>query len=354
MTSHPPEPTSAGGRHGNDFDALRLLGAVLVIVGHGFVLHGEPGRTPYAFGLALHTLGVAIFFAISGFLIMGSWMRRPALAVYATSRAARILPALVPVTLVCAFLLGPLVSTLPLGEYLSSGATWAYLANLVPVVPQYELPGVFTELPYPDAVNGSLWTLRVEFLCYLAVALLALVPARARPGAIAAAAIAAAAISMLDLRVADADVSSAADVLVYFGAGALLRFAPRRLLGPLPALLALGLWAVASALLPEAGRLLSWVALPLVIVAAGLASTPVARRAARFGDLSYGMYLWAFPVQQTLLHLSPGMPVWAGIGLVTLVSAVLALLSWHLVEAPAMRAKDRLPWMRRTPSAQRR
>lgn len=344
VTSHPPTSSAPAGQRRNDFDALRLLGAVLVIVGHGFVLHGEADAVPEPFGLGVHTLGVAIFFAISGYLIFGSWRRRPDPVTYFASRAARILPALALVTVLTVLVIGPIATTASLGAYASSGETWAYLANLFPVLPQYSLPGVFTELPYPDVVNGSLWTLRVEFLCYLAVAALAFVPARARPIAIGVAGLLAAVLTMLQLRVAGSDLSAATDVLVYFAVGALLRFVPAWLLNRWTALGTTAVWALASWLLPDAARSLSWIALPVVVVSLGLASTPVVRSAARGGDLSYGMYLWAFPVQQLLLQFAPDVSVWGGILLVTLISGLLALGSWHLVEARAMRAKD--AWLR--------
>lgn len=349
MTETPPRAAAA---RTNDFDALRLLGAVLVIVGHAYILVGDPAGVPEAFGIQLHPLGVAIFFAISGYLIMGSWMRRPELGVYVTSRAARILPALAVVTIVTVLVVGPVFTVLSLGEYATAPGTWLYLVNVFPVLPQYQLPGVFEQLPFPGVVNGSIWTLRAEFLCYVAVVLVGLLPARVRPVVIAVVTIAAGILAPLGLRVADSDLSTTAEVLVYFGVGAFLRAAvPRSALRGDAALVALVAWGVLAWLLPELAHPLSWVLLPYVVLSIGLTSTPVVRRAARFGDLSYGVYLWAFPVQQALLHLAPGTGAIASVLVVTPISALLALASWHLVEKRAMIAKDRLPWMRRRVSA---
>jgi peptidoglycan/LPS O-acetylase OafA/YrhL len=344
VTETPPRPP---GTRSNDFDALRLAGALLVIVGHAAVLVGEPEAAPRLLGMPVHGLGVAIFFSISGYLIMGSWLRRPEVGRYVASRAARILPALAVVTILSIVVVGPIFTTLGLGAYASDPGTWRYLANLVPVLPQYELPGVFGGLPYPDVVNGSIWTLRAEFLCYLAVVLVGMLPAKARPWCIAIAALVAAAAVPLQLRVAGSDVSQLADVLVYFAVGALIRIVvPRSALRPLVGLGGLAALAVLGgalgAVAPLVPHALAWIVLPYAVVSIGLASTPVVRRAARFGDLSYGIYLWAFPVQQALLVLAPGTGMLPSILIVTPVSAALALASWHLVEQPAMRAKDRL------------
>ncbi|MET0304009.1 MAG: acyltransferase family protein, partial [Microbacteriaceae bacterium] len=270
------------------------------------------------------------------------------LRVYVTSRAARILPALAVVTVLTVLVIGPIFTALPLGAYASSPTTWAYLVNMFPVLPQYELPGVFGGLPYPDVVNGSIWTLRAEFLCYLAVVLVGLFPPRLRPWLIGAAAVAAAIVAPMGLRLAGSDVSTTAEVLIYFAVGALLRaVVPRRALRADAALIVAVAWALVTWLVPAIAHPVSWVLLPYVVISIGMASTPVVRRAARFGDLSYGVYLWAFPTQQALLVLVPGLGAWESIAIVTPISALLALGSWHLVEKRAMTAKDRLPWMRR-------
>jgi peptidoglycan/LPS O-acetylase OafA/YrhL len=90
-----------------------------------------------------------------------------------------------------------------------------------------------------------------------------------------------------------------------------------------------------------------WVALPVVVIVVGTGSLPVLRRAARFGDFSYGLYLWSYPVQQLVLEVLGRLPTAADLALVVAVTLLLAVASWWLVERPALRWKDaRLPaWL---------
>lgn len=331
-------------RRDNNFDALRITAALCVIVGHSFILTGRPGGPTFA-GVALEYLGVSIFFVISGYLITGSWERSRSIGQYVSSRALRIAPLLFLVILLSALLMGPLVSTLSPGAYFSDGGTWRYLVNLV-LLPADGLPGVFGDVPYPGVVNGSVWTLRAEVICYLVVLLLGLLPRRAQLAGFALFGVGAVVLVLAGpVIVAGSNVSAAGGTWVYFAIGALVRLVvPREALRVPVAVGVLVVWLVAAWLLPSIAVPLAWIALPYVLLSFGLASTPVLRRAARFGDLSYGLYLWAFPVQQLVL-LTLGVLPWA-INLVVVVAltAALAYASWHLLEKRALAARFRLPW----------
>jgi peptidoglycan/LPS O-acetylase OafA/YrhL len=78
------------------------------------------------------------------------------------------------------------------------------------------------------------------------------------------------------------------------------------------------------------------------VLTVGLASTPYVRRASRYGDLSYGLYLWAFPVQQVVIDLWGVQRMSVNLVVVTAITALLALASWHLVEHPSLKLKDRV------------
>jgi peptidoglycan/LPS O-acetylase OafA/YrhL len=338
-----PLPVDVARRH-NNFDALRLLAAIGVVVGHAYVLTGRPDDLWFVAGIAPHYLGVAVFFAISGWLITGSWERTRSVPQFVWSRALRILPLLWVVVLASVLVLGPLVTTLAPGAYASAAGTWHYLLNLV-MLPADGLPGVFETVPYPGVVNGSLWTLRAEVLCYAAVLVLGLAPRRVQTAGFVVLTLGAVALASAgDVRVAGASLTAAGEVWAYFGVAALARLhLPRRLLHPGAALLVAALCvAVAPAVGPQWSVRLSWLAVPYVVLSVGLASWPGVRRAARFGDLSYGMYLWAFPVQQLLVRAAGPLPVALDVALVVVPCALLAFASWHLVEHPAMAARRRL------------
>jgi peptidoglycan/LPS O-acetylase OafA/YrhL len=332
-------------RRNNNFDALRIAAAVAVILGHATDLRGRPENLAVVFGLPVSQLGVAVFFVISGYLITGSWERRPHLPRYLTSRVLRIIPGLAFVTVTAAFVLGPIVTVLTPQEYFGSGETYAYLRNAV-LLPNYLLPGVFGDNPYPLAVNGSLWTLPAEFACYLVVPVLGWLPRKLRVPAWVLFGLASVVLAtVLHFELFGARVQSAAAMWVFFAGGALVRLTlgTRRPRLDVSAGL-LVVWLVYVAVFPQHGLYAAWLALPYCLLAFGTRSAPVLRRASRFGDLSYGLYLWAFPVQQTLIHYF-GVWSWGvDVVVVTLVTAVFAYASWHLVERPCMTLAQRLPW----------
>ena len=160
-------------RRGNNFDVLRLLAASLVLFSHSYALTDNAEPFAEISGWTFGEVGVVMFFAMSGFLIAKSWSDRPQLVPFAVKRALRILPALVVAVSVTVFVIGPLFTTLPLSSYFSDPVTWLYLVRCSLLITFFgTLPGVFEDNPYPDAVNGSLWTLPVEACCYAMAAML--------------------------------------------------------------------------------------------------------------------------------------------------------------------------------------
>ena len=150
----------------NNFNLVRLLAALLVLAGHSFVLTGR--AAPSFLGSAPHRLGIILFFTAGGYLITESWKRDPDYRCYLVRRIFRIFPALVACIAVLTFLVGPILSVYSLGVYFADSSTWNYLKNIGLYV-SYTLPGVFSENPISTAVNGSLWSLPVEFFMYLLI-----------------------------------------------------------------------------------------------------------------------------------------------------------------------------------------
>lgn len=339
---------TAADHRSNNFDALRLVGALLVILGHGYALVARPLEIPVILGYPLQTIGVIVFFAISGYLITASWSRTKNPLTYGLARCLRIFPALILVVLVTALVIGPWVSVLPRSEYFDNPGTSTYIVNNIKLFATFPLPGVWDDLPYPSAVNGSLWTLFVEFLCYLAVPMLFIFPRVIRPlGAVLA--------LVITVRLAEAPIEEspifwgvrlrdAAGLWVFFAGGALLRLASERWRGfrfrTDVAVAAVALQFLVTDLAPAYALELSAVTLPYAVLTVGLARTPYIARTARFGDFSYGLYLWAFPVQQLVIDLWGVQRMAVNLLLVVGITWVLAFVSWHVVESPALRLKD--------------
>src|ERR1700722_5394146 len=163
----------AGGRD-NNFNLLRILAAIAVLVSHAHpIAFGQGTTEPLEdlLGMSLGTLAVLTFFAISGYFISQSFQNKRSALEFAIARGLRVFPGLLVVLLLTVFLLGPIFTELDLVEYFSNRETILYIPRNLRLWPlQYDLPGVFDKNPLPKAINGSLWSLAYEVACYVMVA----------------------------------------------------------------------------------------------------------------------------------------------------------------------------------------
>ncbi|MFF4194394.1 acyltransferase family protein [Nonomuraea sp. NPDC001831] len=339
--------TGPGSSRANAFNLLRLLGAFAVVVEHSWVLSGHGTPLTPASGIGAGGIGVGVFFLISGYLISASWLADPSPARYTLRRALRIYPAYALVIVLTALLLGPLVSTLPAAGYFSGPGAWAYIVRGLLVQPvSYALPGVFEGLPYPGAVNGSLWTIWVEVLCYAGVAVMgALGLLRRRTVLAGLVAVTLAVTTVIHLTGYSGPLiplvvsAFAAQPLAFFALGMLvreLRWVPPAWLTP-AALVAWWLsWGTPAA------NLCAIAAITCATFFVAFRSPAALHRPTGSYDLSYGAYLLAFPVQQVLVQLGVRTP-WLVLTATACVVLPLAALSWRLVEAPALRLRRHRP-----------
>jgi peptidoglycan/LPS O-acetylase OafA/YrhL len=342
----------------NNFDVLRLAAAALVLVSHSFVVVGA--HEPHIGHWPLGTLGVEIFFAISGFLVAKSWFGQPRLSAFVVKRGLRILPALAVTVVATAFVLGPAVTGHSTSAYFGTPATYAYPVDDVTAVATggsvrhvaHHLPGVFTAHPDTSA-NRSLWTLPIEVQAYIAVALLGM--AGLLSGALPAIVAGFFLLSIAPSGVLDAPgIGSALDFVrgadgeaahllaMFFVSALMYRYRTRiALRGDLAVVALIGLGASLGTPLERVALLL---AIPYLALYLAYRSWGGLRVLASHADVSYGLYLLAFPVQQTIVE------VWGGSlpspGIVALIAFpityLLALCSWHGVEKRALRLKGAL------------
>ena len=347
-------PIAVRGRNINNdrrflnFDTIRLVAAASVIFSHAFLISdGHEQNEPFVSltGAILGIYGVFVFLIISGFLVTRSLTHSSSLRHFAWKRFLRIYPALAVCAIVSAFVIAPFFSEISVGRYLSSFSGEKYVAKVLLL---YDVSEIHTVKFYDQEpqrlgyyVNGSLWTIASEIYCYLLLFFFAALDLACIP------------IALLGLfggallewsRVVSLPVSEVAINLFYtvpsFCAGVAMYFIHTKL--RFSRVVALGCLG-GMLLLAPTGYLL--VVFPFLaaypVIYLGMSSTITLGNAAKFGDLSYGTYLYGWPIEQVVRSVVGASASGWGIFLIS-IALLCGWLSWHFVEKRAHTLKDLL------------
>lgn len=329
-------------RENNNLDAIRLLAACAVIYGHANAIVPEPrtGGDFVAGWLVFDysgSLAVKVFFFLSGLVVTNSLLDKQSLLQFVVARSFRIWPALLTVLIVMAYVVGPLMSHMPVRDYLHEPATWHYVKDSATMLIRFDLPGVFTDLR-TRAVNGSLWSIPYEVQAYcLLIAMFALGLHRLRWLAVLVFVwICVDPLltqrTLFAWRLPDAGVDSLAPC---FAAGAIFALFKDRIEVSLAPALGFAILFIGFKQTVFAHYLL-YGALFFAIIYVCTRRWMTAWQLP--ADISYGVYLWGWPVQQMLVHWWPELNVqahraWAMVG-----ACILGALSWYFLEKPAIAA----------------
>lgn len=339
----------------NNFDFLRFALASLVIFSHSFALiHGSDDSEPLMRlthgGIHSGALAVNWFFVISGFLITYSYLRGRGFLDFFRKRALRIYPGFIAAVLFCAFMVAPFVAADPWATLSKSQMVQVLKSCLF--LQSYKAPSTFPDNPI-HALNGSLWSISYEWWCYVGVALLGVAGLlkyrRLVLGLFVGSMAFSLAFSVLDLNPGGSILGVIfgaprfwARLLPYYLAGMVFCLYKDDIAYSWKAAVVAGLVLVASVFVPHAlvitlpiagTYILFWIAFN------GWFRVP---HWASHGDFSYGIYLYAFPLQQLLLYWIPSLTPLRLLALSLPVSVFFGFLSWHLVERRFM-AKKRKP-----------
>nr|WP_263324823.1 acyltransferase [Neobacillus sp. Marseille-Q6967] len=322
----------------NNLDIIRFIAATLVLYSHAFPLSlGNNMSEPFGHitkgDMTFGELAVSIFFVISGFLITQSFDRSKDLIYYAKARILRIFPGLIFCVLLSVFLLGPIFTDLSLAEYLKNRETYDYFKTITLYWLQFDLPGVFQSNIWPGAVNGSLWTLWFEFFFYIVVAVLGVT-------------------RLLDKRIVLVGFILSTilfylgkggfytDLFRYFSAGMVFYLFRKQI--RLNGWLALLSFA-ALILTIRTGYFnysLSIFGTYLIFYIAFETRLKL-HNFGKYGDFSYGIYIYAFPIQQVMTYifnnqLSPTQNFLLSFP----VTLMFAIFSWYFIEKRALKYKN--------------
>lgn len=327
-----------GGRS-TGFDYLRVFLALSVIAWHSFPLSYGPSaevmKNHSLWSQLLVGFILPMFFALSGFLVAGSFERNSSITTFVGLRIIRIAPALAVEVFLSALLLGPLLTVLTLRQYFHDPLFFRYFLNIIGDV-QYHLPGLFLSNPFPSVVNGQLWTVPWELKCYIALVALALTGLfRHRLGFLAITT--AAAMGFWLWYVLGHPSYAGAPLLIAFLVGVAIHRYKDLLRWSLA--LAIG----ASVLMPllmffDLGYFAAFPAAYLTVYL-GL-TNPRKIALLRGADYSYGLFLYGFVIQQAVANVIPWSHHWyINLAFTLPIACAFAAMSWHLVEKPALKLR---------------
>ncbi|WP_283746683.1 acyltransferase family protein [Bacillus cereus] len=336
----------------NNFDIIRFFAAILVMYSHSYPLTMGNDKTEPLMLLTKNQTGfghlaVTVFFIISGFLITQSFDRSKNFYSFFRARILRIYPALIVLLLLTVFVLGPLLTRVSLTEFFLNPETWKYLfLNISLIGMQYDLPGVFESNSFPISVNGSLWTLWFEFFFYLIVGLLGglkLINKKVVLSLFMFCMILSYLYSYIEGPLLLNYFFKYINLFVYFSAGMLFYvFRHEVKLNSQLAILSFVILIIGIYLgnfdqfFPLFGAYtLFYISFQKKVVFSNFS---------KMGDFSYGIYIYAFPIQQTITfyfnnQLKPSDNFWIALP----ITLVFSIISWYLIEKQALKLKKKVP-----------
>jgi len=340
-----------GGRN-NNFNLIRFVAAFLVLITHSYALTTgnvmtEPLRA--YLDMTWGMIAVDVFFIISGFLVTASLLTRKNLQAFVVARFLRIYPALWVMIAFTVVALGLWVTSLSAHDFFIRRETLVFILKNMTMVRDvaYILPGVFETVPFKGTVNGSLWTLPLEIRMYvtLAVVWATMTVFGARREKVTAQAIVLMAISALLLNILFHFFDFARLLHLHLGymffVGSAFYVFRERIILSRGIFLAAAIALLLSAFNKDVFYVTYMAVLAYLVFWLAYVPTGIVRQFNRLGDYSYGIYIYAFPVQQSIVMLVPGISSGALMGTAFGITLFFAFLSWHLIESKALSLKSR-------------
>ncbi len=320
----------------NNLNFIRLVAALMVIVSHCYsvVLGGDAGSYLQKFTgdrLSSGGVSVGVFFLFGGFLIARSCEHYPEARKFFSARILRLFPELLFVVILTAFVLGPMLSTLSPAEYFTNPQTYKYLLNGA-LIMVHQLPGVFTNNPSGDVVNAALWTLPAEFVCYILCFisykltkfdkkkfLLLSVPVYVLA-------------AVYYVKFSPLQLSAVRAVLLFYLGVLIWVFRDQVTISPVLGLASIILWFVMVFHGIDNLAMLTVFPVACFCLAYGMGN-----HFSTFGtkyELSYGIYLWAYPIQQALVQFFPAWHPYVNALVAALLATCGAFVNHYVVTEP--------------------
>jgi peptidoglycan/LPS O-acetylase OafA/YrhL len=324
----------------NNLTLIRFILAILVIYGHSFSLT-RTNINSEVFIKYFHidysgSCAVALFFFTSGLLVSKSYIERNQPISFILARFFRIMPALFVSAIFLAFIAGPMLTTLPLPDYFNNKETYSFIYNNLLMHTQYSLPGVFEYLPYSKGINGSWWTIKYEVMCYSFLLFFGLINGFKNKYIATFVCLAIIILAVTDSTFIRDNFSNDQYVYYlpfYFCTGCLfyiwsdlIQINTRVLIG----LIGITILCRNTSIYPILFFLCSSVFILILSIYEPFKKIKIKH------DISYGIYIYGFFIQQLLIFLFPNMNNYWNTIFAILISMIFALISAKYIEEPAI------------------
>jgi len=341
----------------NNFNLIRFIAAILVLYSHSYPLYGLKVMGPIEqfFGKSWGSLAVHTFFISSGFLIMGSFKKRVSSFGFIISRLLRIYPALIVAILFCVYIVGFFSTNIDSSIYLKDGSLWDFIKynSLLVVGPiRYGLIGVFKENPYPNAVNGSLWTLPYEvkmyFYLYVSAISLAYLEKIIKKELtkvfylISLLVILCVYFSKEYFGLTGLSINTLMLFIMFLAGVNIFNFKEKIKLDIKYVFLSICIlmfYAITKNTIFQYAYIFLT---PYLLFYTVYIPKGIIRQFNSIGDYSYGIYIYAFPIQQFVMWFFPDVTFSVFIIMSVFFTLLQAFLSWHLIEKRALKLKSKI------------
>ncbi len=340
------EAYAAVDNRGPGFEVLRLVAASAVVLHHSLKIEHDIIRDDWIYQysggyIQLGLLAVSVFFALSGFLVTPGLVKSGNVIGYLSRRFMRIMPLLTTIVVVTALVIGAIFSTLPPSEYYASSTTWSYLKTITTFL-SLQLPGV-VDYDGGDTINGPIWTLHFEWMCYLLIAGLAAIHLLSKRWIFLALYVLAALTLYFTFSQAPAEdlggrLFAFLFLFGYFGAGVLF-YLFNNVVRWSPLLMALTLVLLIAVYATPFDYLFAPILTTYLVVGIGLVKFPETPLTTGV-DLSYGVYLSHSVILMMLMNIYPFQSGLILFSVCLVLSYLTAFLTWNFIEAPALKYKQ--------------
>lgn len=328
----------------NNLDIMRFIAALLVIISHSIPIAYGADYADFISnwtdgGLSIGGIAVGVFFVTGGFLILKSAESKGQVKDYAKARAIRILPPVLVYAVLMVFLVGPILTELSLGDYFGQTGTYKYLLNGILVL-QHNLPGVFLNNIYGPVVNGALWTLPIEVLCYALCFFafkIGITDKKRFKYTIPLAVVLVLAISYAFR--GNTFILSVVRPMVLFYIG-MVAYVYRGAIKLDWKLCVINLVFFVVAIVMKCDYVAMLIFFPYIIFYLAFGTRKKADWFGKYGEFSYGMYIWGWPVQQVICNVFGGSMDWYVNAILTIpIVLICGVLNYYVVEKRFMKRK---------------